>query len=124
MSRADHDMTENYKRFIAEIVDGGKVWSLKNDDGWVVCDSSEYEGAEVIPFWSREEEAAAHCVDEWAVYQAASIDLDEFIGAWLSGMDEDGVLVGPNWDAELQGLEKEPIEVATALLNAGVSEKD
>jgi hypothetical protein len=41
--------------------------------------------------------------------------LDDFIDKWLFGMDEDGALVGPNWDADLVGLEVDPREVAERL---------
>jgi hypothetical protein len=38
-------------------------------------------------------------------------------GAENSGtrMDKDGVLVGPNWDANLCGLEVEPLELSQKL---------
>jgi hypothetical protein len=43
---------------------------------------------------------------------------------WLAGMDEDGILVGPNWNAELDGLEIEPIEILKQLTEDGAGEPD
>ena len=46
---------------------------------------------------------------------AASISLDEFVRAWLSGMHADGLLVGVNFNAELADLEIEPFALAKEL---------
>ncbi|WDF02381.1 MULTISPECIES: DUF2750 domain-containing protein [Bacillaceae] len=35
--------------------------------------------------------------------------LTEFKKDWLHGMNEDGLLVGTNWNAKLIGLEVEPM---------------
>jgi hypothetical protein len=107
---------ENYRRFIDRSLAGGKVFGLQDKDGgWAVCPSQQYENSEVIVVWSDRAYAARHVKEEWANYSVSEIDLDEFIGAWLRGMHQDRSLVGPNWDANLCGLEVEPIEVAKAL---------
>ena len=46
------------------------------------------------------------------------------IDTWLAGMSEDGVLVGTNWDAELEGLEVEPSDLAEELLIEEYEEED
>jgi hypothetical protein len=109
------DLEANCKRFIEHIQESGQVWSLKSDDGWVVVDSAEFEDSEVMPFWSDESYAQQHCVDQWANFKPTSISLEDFIDEWLTGMAEEGVLVGPNWNADLEGLELEPDEVLEQL---------
>ena len=109
------DLDANYQRFVENIQESGEVWSLKSDDGWVVVDSAEYEDSEVMPFWSEEAYAKDLCVGEWAHFKPEAITFEEFIEEWLAGMDEDGVLVGPNWNADLDGLEVEPIEILKLL---------
>ncbi len=109
------DLQANYQRFVENIQESGQVWSLRSPDGWVIVDSAEYEDAEVMPFWSEEAYARQHCVGEWEHFEPAAISFEEFIDDWLAGMDEDGVLVGPNWNAELDGLEIEPVEILQRL---------
>lgn len=48
--------------------------------------------------------------------EPASLTLDEFIDGPLRGMHEGGDLLGPDFNADLAGLEIEPIEMARALL--------
>lgn len=117
MQALSNDHQANHDAFIKRVTETRLVWGLKSDKGWAVCESAEYEDVEVYPFWSDETYTRAHCSDEWAHYEPASIDLDIFVETWLTGMDEDNLLVGTNWDSELSGLEIEPSELARELTN-------
>jgi len=116
MTDSSVDPQANHDRFVREVRASGLVWGLQSDNGWAVCESVEYEDTDVYVFWSDAAHAAIHCTDDWAGYQPASLELDLFIDTWLAGMSEDGVLVGTNWDAELEGLEVEPADLAEELL--------
>jgi hypothetical protein len=96
---------ENRQRFVRRVVDGGQVWGLKGADGWAICDSVESEEARVMPFWSDRAYAARAARAEWAAFTPTAIPLAVFIDTWLAGMQKDGVLVGPNWDANDCGVE-------------------
>ncbi len=111
---SDEDQ-ENHQRFLDEARQSGTVWGLANEDGWAVCPSIEFEETDVFPFWSQERFAKALCVDEWSVYQAKSISVEDFLIEWLPGMHEDNALVGTNWDEELSGMEVEPADLAKSL---------
>ena len=52
-----------------------------------------------------------------AIPQVAKMvdDISRFLEDWLPGMHEDNVMVGPNWDRELTGLEVEPADIAAHL---------
>jgi hypothetical protein len=115
MTKLTADAQANHDLFVKTVKETGLVWGLKVEDDWAVCESNEYEDQMVFPFWSNEADARIHCEDEWAEYAPATIALDEFAQDWLVGMDEDGLLVGTNWDAELSGMEVEPMELAEAL---------
>ena len=110
------DPQENHDRFVREVRANRLVWGLQSDQGWAVCESIEYEDTDVYVFWSTADQALIHCTDDWSGYRPASLELDLFIDTWLAGMSEDGVLVGTNWDAELEGLEVEPSDLAEELL--------
>ena len=106
---------ENYDRFIRRVTESREVYGLRSADGWAVCPSHDVEGASVLVFWSDRAYAARHQKEVWSAYVPTAIHLDEFIDAWLRGMHRDGTLVGPNWDANLCGLEVPAIEVAKRL---------
>lgn len=109
------DLNANYQRFIENIQESGQVWSLRTSEGWMVLDSAEYEDSEVMPFWSEESYARELCAGDWMDFEPAAIGFEDFVENWLAGMDEDGVLVGPNWNANLEGLEVEPVEILKVL---------
>lgn len=115
MIKLTADLKANYQRFIEDILESGQVWGLQSEEGWVVVDSTEFEESEVMPFWSDESYAKNHCVGEWAEFKPVAMDLDEFVEDWLAGMAEDGILVGPNWNDDLEGVEVEPEEIAEML---------
>ncbi|OOV86575.1 DUF2750 domain-containing protein [Oceanospirillum linum] len=118
MTRLTDNIDDNYSLFIEEIRFNGELWGIESEDGWVVVDSQEFEDTDVIPFWSEKEDAEAHCVEEWADYQISKVEIESFVQEWLPELDSDGVLVGANWNTELDGLEVEPLQLAEAL--AGV----
>ncbi|MCB1649912.1 MAG: DUF2750 domain-containing protein [Gammaproteobacteria bacterium] len=109
------DEEANYDLFISRILETGKVWGLKADDGWAVCPSLEFEDTDVFPFWSDEADARVHCSEDWKIYTPSVIELEDFVVNWLPGMHEDEVMVGPNWNGELSGVEVEPADVAERL---------
>jgi hypothetical protein len=111
------DSQANHERFVRRVRESEVVWGLKSNDRWAVCPSNEYEDSTVFPFWSDEAYAKRHCKDEWAEYVPTQINLDSFIDNWLKGMNEDGALVGTNWNLDLAGIEVEPIDLAKQLLD-------
>ncbi|WP_020209846.1 DUF2750 domain-containing protein [Gilvimarinus chinensis] len=102
---------QNLDRFVVEGIDTGCVWGLEGPDGWALCDSERYDNTDVMPLWSARELAATHCVAEWAIYKPVAIALDELLEDWLPGMHDDVLLVGVNWDSELEGEEWEPLDL-------------
>ena len=64
MSKLTADIEANLELFVQETKQSKLVWGLKNVDGWLACDSSEFEESEVMPFWSSKEDAQKHNVEE------------------------------------------------------------
>ncbi|PRY15449.1 uncharacterized protein DUF2750 [Pontibacter ummariensis] len=102
----------SYQNFIKQIIEADAVWGLTKGDTWATSSSAEFEDTEVILFWSTEEGAAACAEDEWAQYNAESIELVEFLENWCVGMYEDHLLLGADWGTDLSGNEVEPLNVA------------
>jgi len=102
----------------------GEVWGLKSEEGWCLAPSNatddEEDGDEevevdVLPFWSDRAYAKQCARDDWAHYEPTAIDLADFLEAWLPGMAEAGERVGTNWNADLVGLESDPLELKAEL---------
>jgi Protein of unknown function (DUF2750) len=105
------DLDENYERFLEEAMATGCVWGLENDEGWALCPANQNAELDVMPLWSQPEYAQAHVADEWASYRVVPIALEELLDDWLPGMHEDVLLVGPNWNSDLDGDEIEPLDL-------------
>lgn len=110
------DLEANRKRFITRVRETRQVWGLRSKDGWAFCPSNDFEETDVLLFWSDEAYAKRHVTSGWADYVATPIELDAFIDRWLRGMQKDGLLAGVNFNADLAGLEVEPVELARELL--------
>ena len=63
MSKLTADVQANLMLFVEETKRTNVVWGLKNEEeGWLACDSSEFEESEVMPFWSSKEDAAPYFI--------------------------------------------------------------
>ncbi len=108
MSQLKTDIEHNNALFISQSKETEAVWALANKDGeWLSIDSSEFENSEVMPFWSDQADAQFHCQEDWAEFSACKISLEEFIEDWLVDLANDSILIGLNWNKELEGSEVE-----------------
>ena len=67
------DPAENLDRFIVEAMELGCVWGLQGPDGWALSGSEDHDDIDVMPFWSQESFAQAHCQDDWSAYKPVAI---------------------------------------------------
>jgi hypothetical protein len=106
------DPEENLDRLIVEALENSCVWGLCDGEGnWAVAPSEDNDNIDVMPFWSDRLLAEPLCNGEWAVYRPTAIDLEEFLDEWLPGLHQDMILVGINWNADLEGNEMEPLDL-------------
>ncbi|MCG9965173.1 MAG: DUF2750 domain-containing protein [Shewanella sp.] len=105
--------------FIENVKEHQTLWGLMDEtgEGWVVCDSGEFEDTDVMPLWSSETQAKSHCTEEWKDYQAVAISLEEFLEYWVSDLNDDGVLIGVDWQSDEDCLELDPIVLAKDLVD-------
>jgi Protein of unknown function (DUF2750). len=115
MSQLTSDLNANYELLLTQARETGVLWGLQFGEDWVVCDSNDFAETDVLPLWSSEEAARAHCVEEWSDYSPVAIDLEIFFDEWVNDLGEDGVLIGTNWNDDLDGLEVDPLELAKDL---------
>jgi hypothetical protein len=117
MFQGESAIIHRHKIFIERVVALGEVWGLKSEEGFAVCPSNDYDDTDVLLFWSDKAYANAVAKDEWELYEPACIPLSHFLENWLVGMQQDGALVGSNFDANLFGQETEPLELTIELLD-------
>jgi hypothetical protein len=106
-----------YKLFVEKVASSKLVWGLQNKKGWANSHSNNDEDIAVIPFWSDRAYAKACAKDDWRDYSATEIHLSEFLESWCVGMNNDGALVGVNWDANMFGKEVDALNLALDILN-------
>ncbi|WP_086934088.1 DUF2750 domain-containing protein [Agarilytica rhodophyticola] len=107
----EDDFDAIYEGFIDDAIHTGCVWGLSSEEGWALCPSSYSDSVDVMPLWSQPELAKVHCQDEWANYEVVPISLEELLDEWLPGMHQDILLVGIDWNADLDGEEIEPLDL-------------
>jgi hypothetical protein len=105
MTPLTKDTEDNIERFFTEVIASEVLWGLEGPDGWALCPAEGEDDTDVMPFWSQREFAEPHCEGDWSEYRPTAIALEEFLDDWLPGLDKDGLLVGVNWDEELEGVE-------------------
>jgi len=106
-----------YQLFIEQAAAAEPVWGLKDKRGFANSTSAEDEDVSVVPFWSDKASAKACARDDWKGFLPISVSIAEFLESWCMEMFENGMLVGVNWDANMNGKEATAISLALAILN-------
>jgi hypothetical protein len=103
--------------FIKQVEPTQVFWALqdKESEDWVVLDSVNFEETEVMPIWSNESLATAHCCDEWQHYVPTTITLAEWLEFWIEDLKEDNIIIGINWPLEGECAEVELSEFSQKL---------
>jgi len=115
----EQDTAEEYAQsFIDNAKESRTVWGLWSEaTGWTSIDSDQDPDIEVILFWSERESAEKHAQDEWRDHSLIAIPIEEFLETTLVEMNEEGVLIGPDWDEDFIGLELSPADLTARLLS-------
>ncbi len=79
---------KRFQHFVKRVADWEEVWSLKNDDGWILLATSQ--GQEVVPLWPHPDYAQTFATEQWADCVPAAIGLTTFLEQWISGITRDG----------------------------------
>jgi hypothetical protein len=108
----------NHERFVERVAEKEVVWGLASATGFAVCPSNEDQQRTVLLFWSDRAYATRVQEGHFAEYRPAEISLFDFLFRWLSGMQQDRVLAGTNFNGDLAGLEVEAAELKNELIDA------
>ena len=108
------DGQKRAEKFVYEVLETDTVYYLQKGEYAETTESHNYENDEgnpapVIPFWSKTFISYAR---KWADdLEIQEISLESFVKNWIRGMNEDGVIVGLNWDQNGIGYECDPIDL-------------
>ncbi|WP_415328104.1 DUF2750 domain-containing protein [Chryseobacterium sp. MMS23-Vi53] len=115
-------LKDRHKSFVKTISETGIVYALKNEDGYATSESNEIEDedgypVEIICFWSDKSIAKSCIKNEWSEYKVCELNLSEFLENWCVGMNNDGLIVGINFDKSLFGYEVEPLYLILEIIS-------
>lgn len=117
----DHITVKNrHKKFIKTISETEIVYGLMNNIGYATSSSIHYYDEEgkpigLICFWAEKARAKSCIKDSWKEYKLTEIPLSKFMENWCIGMENDGLLIGTQFDQNLFGYEAEPYELILEL---------
>ncbi|WP_099711793.1 DUF2750 domain-containing protein [Flavobacterium sp. 9] len=115
------DIKINHEKFIKKVCETNIVYGLKNEVGFATSNSNELEEEdgepiEIICFWSEEIRARICAKNGWENYKTVEIELNDFIENWCIGIDNDGLLIGINFDQNMFGYEIEGYDLILELI--------
>ena len=90
-----NDISKQYEYFIKKVADYEQVWSIRANNGWATLGEGERK---FFPVWPRKEFADICLNGEWENYYCESIELEEFIDDWISGLKEDNIRITVMWN--------------------------
>lgn len=76
-----------YEYAIKRVAGAEQLWSLRNEDGWVLYGTGD--GRETHPIWPHQIYAKACAEDEWSDCEPVEIELAEWLEKWTPGMIRD-----------------------------------
>ena len=91
---------QRYEHFIKQVADSLRVWSLRDEAGWV-CSTTD-EGTSVLPLWPHPDYASLAATGGWMGAVPHAIDLRKLMDEMLPDFRERGVgvLILPTQDGK------------------------
>ena len=109
-------LTENHERFVRCAVEGGNVWMLARESTLFTCASNETDSGVLLVWSDRTYAQRALQAVEALGFQVTCSSLADFIDHDLAEFAEAGLLIGPNYTADLAGVEVDPEELRAQLV--------
>ena len=109
-------IANRHKRFIKTVCKSGIVYGLQNHEGFATSSSMHYDNTDgepigIICFWAEKALAKSCVKNDWSDYNVSEIPLSEFMENWCVGMENDGLLIGTEFDRNMFGYEEEPLKL-------------
>jgi len=90
---------ERFTYFIDQVKSSKEVWSLSNDEGFVMVETDE---GNCVMVWPDSDFAAQWAIEEWSDCEPVAISLNEFKANWLPSLEADTIEIAvfPNIEDE------------------------
>jgi len=116
------------ENFVNKICEDGVVYSMESKDAFALCGSNQFvnesgEPVTVFCFWSDENMAKSCCVEDWSDFKIHEVSIASFLEDWCVGIYNDSFLVGLDFNAQMIGLETDPIDLILAITKKLKSKK-
>jgi hypothetical protein len=116
------DVKLKHKKFIKKVCETKIVYSLENEDGIATSSSNDLEDENgepigILCFWGEKAYAKSCIKDGWKTYEVLEINLVDFMENWCVGIDNDGLLIGTNFDQNMFGFEIEGYDLILELID-------
>jgi hypothetical protein len=85
------DAEKRLSYFLKRATGHGAVWLLRDADGF--CATEDESGRRTIPVWPHARYAKACVNGPWRAGTPESVDIDEWVEAWLEKLADDGFLI-------------------------------
>jgi Protein of unknown function (DUF2750) len=102
-----------YDYLVKRAASHGELWGLRGEGGWVV--SEDDEGNQHFPVWPHQRFAQALAEGLWEGEKPVSIDIDEWVDAWLPNLERDGMRVAVFQTPDDKGVGVSPERLKTDL---------
>ena len=111
------DSIAAYDRFVQRALESKSVWLIVDTerDLPATCDSNEVTRSFVVPVWS-DRAYAVRAQPKFAFNtDVEEVPLENFLERTIPFLSDQNGLAGPNWNADLAGLEVDPLELLQKL---------
>lgn len=83
--------------FFQEVADSLSLWTVRDGGGFPAPLNAK--GQRVQPFWSSRArvDQIVEELSDTAAFIPVDVSWDEFCSVWVSGLEQDGILMGLNW---------------------------
>ncbi|WP_235439079.1 DUF2750 domain-containing protein [Candidatus Rhodobacter oscarellae] len=111
------DSIAAYHRFVQRVLESKSVWLVVETDRDlpVTCASNDDMDTFVVPVWS-DRAYAVRAQPKFAFNtDVEEVSLKNFLERTIPFLSEQNGLTGPNWNADLAGLEVDPLELLEKL---------
>ncbi|CUB02523.1 DUF2750 domain-containing protein [Marinomonas fungiae] len=101
--------------FVKSVKESKVVWSLSNEDGFVMVETDE---GDCVMVWPDADFAAQWAIDEWDDCEPVEVSLETFQSMWLPSLEQDNITLAVFPNIEDEGKLSSAAELKALLADA------
>ncbi|MEL0638739.1 DUF2750 domain-containing protein [Marinomonas sp. TI.3.20] len=104
--------SERLVYFVEKVKESQTVWSLSNEDGFVMVETDE---GDCVMVWPDAEFASQWAVEDWDDCEPVAVELETFLTGWLPSLAIDNITIAVFPNIEDEGKLSSADELKTLL---------